>query len=158
MASQEYLTITKLSLREMRRFFSLVVVNQESGCWIWQGELNHADYGKFFLRGKKQKAHRIMYAWAVGPIPYGGPGEQELDHYVCENHRCCNPAHLRLVTHGENMNRTRQTYCKNGHPLSEARILDRSNKGRWEERVCRQCERMRCAAYRKRKRAARLDY
>lgn len=153
MASEDYLVVNKLSIRELSRFFTHVQRDSATGCWIWTGELNHANYGKFFFRGKKVKVHRLMYAWAVEPIPLGGPRLPELDHFICENHRCCNPIHVRLVTHSENMSRTRQIHCQNGHPLSEARVLDRSNKGRWEERICRVCERMRCAAYRARKRA-----
>lgn len=152
MAEQEYFVVGKLSIKEIRRFFTNVSVDPSSQCWVWIGELNHASYGKFFFRGRKVKAHRLTYAWLIAAIPRGGGGRPELDHVVCNNHSCCNPAHLRLVSHAENMKRTTRRHCRRGHPLSEARILVRKN--RWRERICRVCERVRSAEYRARKRGA----
>lgn len=43
-------------------------------------------------------AHRVIYEERVGPIPEGAL----LDHR-CHNTLCVNPAHLRLVTHKQNM-------------------------------------------------------
>lgn len=150
MANQEYLVIDKLTIREIARLFSHVEADRSTGCWNWIGELNHAGYGKFFYRGKKRRAHRLTYAWLIEPIPVGGGGLPELDHVVCDNHRCCNPAHLRLVTHEENMLRTRKETCLKGHPLDEARTVIRSDASRYGERACRVCERERGIRYRAR--------
>lgn len=153
MPELEYLTVEHLSIKELARFFTLVQVDRASGCWNWIGELNHAGYGKFFLRGKKVKSHRLMYAWLIEPLPRGGPGKPELDHLVCDNHRCCNPCHLRLVPHSENMLRARREFCHKGHSLANARVLDRTGVGRWVERICRLCEQQRSAAWRARRKS-----
>jgi hypothetical protein len=55
----------------------------------------------------------------------------ELDHFACENRACCNPAHVRPVTHRENVLRGRsfavenkaKTHCKNGHPLEGDNLI-----------------------------------
>lgn len=54
------------------------------------------------------------------------PDGMELDHYVCNTRSCCNPLHVRPVTHRENVLRSdnhmshqlAQTHCKRGHPLA----------------------------------------
>ena len=42
--------------------------------------------------------HREVYSWHHGLIPKG----HVVDH-TCFNRRCCNPEHLRLVSHKQNM-------------------------------------------------------
>ena len=63
---------------------------------------NAAGYGKFWWNGRKGYAHRAAYEFTNGPI---GDGLQ-VDH-LCYNHGCCNPAHLRLVTHKQNQENRR---------------------------------------------------
>jgi len=58
-------------------------------CWIWTGSTSDG-YGNFWRNGRWDKAHRVAFAlhWAL-TIPPG----MEIQH-VCNNRRCCNPAHL----------------------------------------------------------------
>jgi hypothetical protein len=55
-------------------------------------------------------AHRVAYEALVGPIPDG----MTIDH-LCRNKRCLNPAHMELVTRGENTRRAHEgrgrCYC-----------------------------------------------
>lgn len=75
-----------------------------SGCWIWLGELNkEGGYGRtcqVHSPGKPrfQRVHRLMYEKERGPIPDG----MHVLHQ-CDNPCCCNPDHLFLGSHRENM-------------------------------------------------------
>lgn len=86
----------------------LTLSKRESGCWRWQGSLNKHGYGHSHMRfgGKVEVwAHRISWIVANGPIPK----DKEIDHAVCENRDCVNPAHMELVTRQVNLER-RRTY------------------------------------------------
>ena len=72
-------------------------VDKSDECWLWTGSLDGNGYGTFFLDGRVRRAHRVSYAWKVGPIPDG----MEVDH-VCRIRNCVKPAHLRAVTRAEN--------------------------------------------------------
>src|SRR6187399_713640 len=60
------------------RFWSKV--NKTAECWLWTGALDHYGYGAFHFDGNARRAHRLAYAWLVGPIPSG----LTLDH-LCRN-------------------------------------------------------------------------
>src|SRR5687767_5252452 len=76
--------------------FWMQVVKNEVGCWIYTGPVSGAGYG-LANRTPEKYAHRLSYAWLVGPIPAG----YEVDH-LCRVKRCVNPAHLEPVTGREN--------------------------------------------------------
>lgn len=72
----------------------------ESGCWIWMGGWDRHGYGKRSQHGYVSggSVHRLFYQQHVGPIPAGA--------YVlhkCDTRPCCNPDHLFLGTHKDNM-------------------------------------------------------
>lgn len=67
-------------------------------CWPWTGATDGQGYGHFRFQGRFLKAHRVSYSLAVGEIEDG----YEIDHQ-CRNKRCCNPSHLRLATHKQNL-------------------------------------------------------
>ena len=89
------------------KIMARVVIDQETGCWLWQGptsgEGRGGGYGRFCLDGGTMATHKDMWICEHGPIP----PRKQLDHTEpCGNRRnCCNPAHLELVTHKENMKR-----------------------------------------------------
>lgn len=119
------------------------------GCWEWQGALQGAGYGAVQLgRGiGTSTVHRVVYEEEVGPIPAG----LTIDH-LCANTRCCNPAHLEVVTRAENARRQWRdgradpgrsnrelTHCKHGHPFdAHNTYLDKRGS-----RCCRTCKRER---------------
>lgn len=71
----------------------------ESGCWEWQGSRSPLGYGRYYpAMGVKVLAHRHAYELANGPIPDG----MQVCH-TCDNPPCCNPGHLFLGTHQDNM-------------------------------------------------------
>ena len=93
-------------------------------CVIWPGALSKDGYGQ----------HRAVWVKATGnPLP---KRPMNLDH-LCRNRSCVNPAHLELVTHRENMFRSRQTHCAKGHLFDEANTYIYR-----EKRRCRACRRL----------------
>lgn len=58
-----------------------------SGCWEWTGEINVSGYGMTRPpgdHGSKQRAHRLVWEFLVGPIPSG----MTLDHECHNADRC----------------------------------------------------------------------
>lgn len=82
----------------VRKILSRCVL-QDSGCLLWQGNRNRpAGYGRLRLDGKMILAHRAIWSVINGDIPAG----VEVCH-KCDNPLCCNPEHLFLGTHTDNM-------------------------------------------------------
>lgn len=79
-------------------FWSLVLRGAAHECWPWQGTKNEEGYGSLRVSRRSCGAHRLAYELSVGPIP---DGMFVLHH--CDNPPCCNPAHLFLGTHQDNM-------------------------------------------------------
>ncbi len=91
----------KLSLEE--HFWKRVKVWQLHECWIWQPYFYKAfkdknAYGHFQHGSRKEPAHRMAWILTNGEIPEG----LEVCH-KCDNPPCCNPTHLFLGTHKDNM-------------------------------------------------------
>lgn len=104
------------------------------GCWEWVGARNSRGYGCYAILGKSQLAHRIAWEELVGPIP----ADLTIDHAVCRNRACINPAHLEVVTAQENIRRaaaTRGGYCRSGHFIGQ--LGDRTPVTR---RHCPRCD------------------
>jgi len=97
-------------------------------------------------------AHIVAYVRAYGPVPQGMTVEH-LCHTAardscpsgpaCLHRRCINPAHLGLLTPGQNalagnsiwaLN-ARKTHCKRGHPFDEANTYI-TYRGRRDCRAC----------------------
>ena len=104
-------------------------------CWLWLAGLTRSGYGTFRLSASEQRrAHRYAWERVNGAVPDG----LELDHFACDRRDCCNPAHVRPVTHQENMARgahARKTHCPAGHPYDEFNTL--VTNGRRNCKTCR---------------------
>lgn len=143
MADIQYLTISRLTIRQIKRLFKNVHIDSNE-CWNWQGAKDEDGYGFFAVtdQGKiyQTRVHRIVYAWAIGPVPKGIEGRKigQVDH-LCRNTSCCNPVHLELVTQRVNVARgtspialaIKKTHCLHGHPLTKMR-----NRNRRECKTC----------------------
>jgi hypothetical protein len=70
-----------------------------AGCWEWTGNRNALGYGIVTVQHSKRfRAHRVAWELTRGPIPDG-----MVVCHRCDNPPCCNPEHLFLGTHDENM-------------------------------------------------------
>lgn len=75
-----------------RRDHEPLYVVDANGCWIWQWSKDHKGYGLHYRDGRYDRAHRVAYERANGPIPEG----LVLDH-LCRVKACVNPSHLEAV-------------------------------------------------------------
>lgn len=80
-------------------FWTLVQRGNRRDCWTWKGTIITGGYGVFRVgKVRKGAAHRVAWMLTHGRIPPG-----LLVCHKCDNPPCCNPAHLFLGTHAENV-------------------------------------------------------
>lgn len=98
------------------RYLSKVKIGKKNECWEWEGSLDKDGRGTFKFNGHSYPQGRFAWLMYRGPIPSG----LFVCHH-CDNPSCCNPQHLFLGTHQDNMrDRTlkgRDHLCAGkGHP------------------------------------------
>lgn len=84
-------------------FWSRVDVRGSNECWLWQGPLCGQGYGHLNFEGARVKAHRLAWVLTNGAIPIGMGYHGICVCHHCDVPRCCNPAHLFLGSHADNM-------------------------------------------------------
>ncbi len=113
-------------------------------CWVWLAGVDGSGYGSIRINTIKCSTHRVSYELLKGPIPTG----LELDH-LCRVIRCFNPDHLEPVTHHTNILRgecgkylSDKTHCVHGHEFTEENTKKRFINGKFRQRVCAECNRI----------------
>ena len=100
MAKVKYRPIPTLSDMDKSRFWGKVDIRGSGECWPWKaGQRNWYGSIGILTDGKVRVyvATRVAYT-----ITFSDPGELNVLH-TCDNPPCCNPAHLFLGTHSDNL-------------------------------------------------------
>jgi hypothetical protein len=174
MTASELLATASISYSQLAeiadRIWGKIDQRGPEDCWEWKfrNPSPVPRYGRVTIGGRSPNRKRILAHRAVWILTHGAlPVELDVLHR-CDNPPCCNPAHLFVGTHRDNMKdrqekgRTRgltpgvagwsatnaaKTHCIQGHLFSEENTCYRRSGGR----SCRACaqarnERRRLAA------------
>lgn len=76
----------------------IAITANDNQCWLWTGSFFKNGYGYHKLNKKKIRSHRLAWSYPDYVIPDG----MYILH-SCDNRSCCNPKHLFLGTHQDNM-------------------------------------------------------
>ena len=81
------------------RLFDRCILDPSTGCLLWTGYTTELGYGQIRLGSKVVLVHRLMWELTnYQPIPHGC-----VVLHTCDNPPCCEPMHLELGTHEDNV-------------------------------------------------------
>lgn len=96
--------MAKSNLTVEVRFWAKVDVRGPQECWPWTGsDDGNGGYGRFKFGSVNIGAHRVAWILTNGPIPAGSGSHGTCVCHTCDRKRCCNPRHLFLGSHQDNM-------------------------------------------------------
>ena len=82
---------------KQKSLFDMTQTLDDSGCWIWQGQISNSGYGRMMERDthntvKMISAQSASYQQFIAEVPDGYLVKQS-----CGNRLCINPQHLELM-------------------------------------------------------------
>lgn len=72
-------------------------------CWPWLRSLDGDGYGQCWCNGKHWRTHRLSYLLWYHALEDRHLMQGKVVRHICDNPICCNPVHLVLGTHADNM-------------------------------------------------------
>jgi len=76
----------------------LAKLDKTTECWIWSGAKNKKGYGVIGVKGSCKLVHRVFYEIHLSKSLTGF-----MVLHKCDNPPCCNPEHLYVGLHKDNM-------------------------------------------------------
>ena len=86
--------------RQQQNLLQMTYLQNDTGCWIWQGQISNSGYGRIMEtqadhRTRMISAQTASYHAFIGAVPQGNLVKQS-----CGNRLCINPEHLELMSVG----------------------------------------------------------
>ena len=96
--------MSKLTATLVSRVLDRCVLDTDTGCLVHTGSDCGNGYAQLKVNNKNQLVHRVIYS-AVNNVTLE---KGDVIRHTCDNRRCCNPNHLLIGTHRDNMNDRRK--------------------------------------------------